>query len=202
MFDLLLIFVVVFLVNIIPAFMPPTWFVLAFFSAAYGTGVIELVLVGVFASTAGRYVLAKISGQATEHFLPRKQKSSVKYLKNFLAGEPWPMLSGITFVYSLSPLPSNVIFIVAGAARLPLLPVLGGFFAGRLISYSILTSLVVGVVSINQLLSPEYLAVDMIGLAAAVALLLVDWRRLIKHTIENEKRRRAEEGIRNVFKER
>jgi len=199
MFDPLLLFVVVLLVNVIPAFMPPTWAVLSLFAIAYGGPIAELVAVGAIASTLGRYVLARISGPLSDRFLPRKQKSSIKYLKGFLGGESWTVTSIISFVYSLSPLPSNTMFIVAGAARIALLPVLGGFFIGRLISYSILTALVASSISISQLLSPAYIVMDIIGLAAAVALLLLDWKVLIHGAIEHEKKRRAEEGVRRLF---
>jgi membrane protein YqaA with SNARE-associated domain len=204
MFDPLLLFGAVFLVNVIPAFMPPTWMLLSLFAALYGVPVLDLVVIGAVASTSGRYVLARASGPLGDRFLPRKQKKSIKYLKNFLSGEPWTTTGLVSFLYSLSPLPSNTMFIVTGAARISLVPVLGGFFIGRLISYAVLTSVAINVVSaesiLNPLLNPAYLVMDIIGLAAAVGLLLIDWRHFIHGTIENEKKRRAEEGMREVFK--
>jgi hypothetical protein len=43
-----------------------------------------------------------------------------------------------TLVYSLSPLPTNYLFIASGVSALELLPVLGGFAIGRFISYAVL----------------------------------------------------------------
>jgi len=204
MFDPLLLFAAVFLINVIPAFMPPTWMLLSLFATLYGVPIADLVVIGAVASTSGRYVLAKASGPLGDRFLPRKQKKSIKYLKNFLSGEPWTTTGLVSFLYSLSPLPSNTMFIVTGAARISLLPVIGGFFIGRLISYAVLTSIAMNVVSaehlLNPFLNPAYLVMDIIGLAAAVGLLLMDWKQLIHGTIEGEKKRRAEEGIREVFK--
>ena len=204
MFDPLLLFAAIFIVNVIPAFMPPTWMLLSLFATLYGVPVIDLVVIGAFASTSGRYVLAKVSGPLGDRFLPGKQKKSIKYLKNFLSGEPWTITGFVSFLYSLSPLPSNTMFIVTGAARIPLPPVIGGFFIGRLISYAVLTSIAMNVVSaehiLNPLLNPAYLAMDVVGLVSAVALLLIDWKQFIYGTIEGEKKRRAEEGMREVFR--
>ena len=204
MFDPLLLFGAIFLVNVIPAFMPPTWMLLSLFATLYGVPIADLVVIGAVASTSGRYVLAKASGPLGDRFLPRKQKKSFKYLKNFLNGEPWTTTGFVSFLYSLSPLPSNTMFIVTGAARISLVPVLGGFFIGRVISYAVLTSVAANVVSVeyilNPLLNPAYLVMDIVGLSAAVGLLLMDWRHLIHGTIEQEKKRRAEEGVREVFK--
>lgn len=201
MFNPLLLFVVVFVINAIPILMPPTWAVLSLFELTYGGSVVELVVVGAIAATLGGCVIAKVSGPICDRFLPRRQKRNIKYLKNFLRGEGWMVTSIISFIYSVSALPSNMIFIVAGATEIDLLPVLGGFLIGRLIAYAVLITVVSSAISVHHLFGPIYIIMGIIGFMAAVLLLFLDWKSLIHGAVEHEKKRRAEAGVRQVFKE-
>jgi hypothetical protein len=54
----IILFALVFLINVIPAFMPPTWMILSYASIRYGIPFIPTVCIGVVAATLGRYVLA------------------------------------------------------------------------------------------------------------------------------------------------
>ena len=59
---LLVLFFVVFALNVIPAFAPPTWMTLSFIGLTVpSVHVISLALVGATAATLGRVVLAKLS---------------------------------------------------------------------------------------------------------------------------------------------
>lgn len=203
MFDYLIVFFSIIVINAIPAFMPPTWTVLFLLSFMFHIPIIELAIIGAAASSIGRYILAIYSGPLADRFLPKQQKKSVKYLKNFLSYEGSAMPFFVSFLYALGPLPSNVLFILVGAAHVELKSVLSGFCIGRLISYGVLVSIskeLVKSVSLAQLFSPGYLLLDALGLFVAVAILFMDWEKLIKKLIEREKTRRAELGVRELFK--
>lgn len=190
----------VFMINVIPAFMPPTWMVLSIFVVTYQLPVIDVVILGAIASSFGRYILAIYVAPISDRYLPRKQKRNIKYLRNFLRYERGFIPFIITFIYALGPLPSNTLFIVAGVAQLNLLEIVSGFFLGRLISYGIIVGIAKTFVTVEQLISPLSLFVDFVGLIAAFIILFADWEKIVKNMIEREKRRRAEEALREVFK--
>ncbi len=59
---LALLFLLIFGLNVIPAFAPPTWMALAFVGFRFpGTSPLLLALVGAVAATSGRLVLARLS---------------------------------------------------------------------------------------------------------------------------------------------
>jgi len=203
MLNYLAVFVIVAVVNAVPAFMPPTWTVLFVLSFLFNLPILELAIVGAVASSLGRFILASYSGPLADRFLPKRQKKSVKYLKNFISYESPAVPFLVSFLYALGPLPSNVLFILTGAAHIEIKSILGGFFIGRLISYGVLVSIskeIVKSVSVSQLFTPGYIALDLIGLMIAVGILFMDWEKLIKKMIEREKSRRAELGMRELFK--
>ena len=60
-FVFLVIFLVVFVLNVVPIFAPPTWSVLSFIAIRFNSNIIILAVVGAVAATLGRLVLAKLS---------------------------------------------------------------------------------------------------------------------------------------------
>lgn len=48
---------IVYIVNIIPLFMPPTWLMLAFFSIHYHLYTIPVIIIGAISATFGRVTL-------------------------------------------------------------------------------------------------------------------------------------------------
>ena len=56
-----IIFLVVFVLNVIPILAPPTWSVLSFIAIRFNSNIILLAVVGAVAATLGRLVLAKLS---------------------------------------------------------------------------------------------------------------------------------------------
>jgi hypothetical protein len=53
---------VVFGINLLPAFGPPTWAVLVLYRLNSNLAAVPLVLVGAVAAASGRFVLATVSG--------------------------------------------------------------------------------------------------------------------------------------------
>ena len=134
---LFLLFGLIFGLNVIPAFAPPTWMALAFIGFEFpATNPVLLALVAATAATLGRITLAKLS-----HWLLREKLLSGAHRKNIdiIKGrlEKRTVLTvGLFLFYAFSPLPSNFLFIAYGLTGLPLLRVALPFFIGRTASYS------------------------------------------------------------------
>ncbi len=128
------------LVNIVPAFAPPTWILLSIFEINNPSlNSFVLALFGVIGSVSGRFVMYLYS-TIVGKYVPRKQADNLNYFKKFVMERRLGVFEA-TFLYSLSPLPSNFLFITFGISRAKVLPVLVGFALGRLVSYSILVYL-------------------------------------------------------------
>lgn len=133
------IFALVFGMNIVPLVMPPTWRVLASLVAAYpDLNPLVLAFVGATASLGGRFVLMVLSS-GSRKMMNEKRKHSIDIVHNYLQGKKYAYFI-LTFLYSLSPLPSSVLFIGYGVMRTRDIGIFIGFWLGRIISYFVLVS--------------------------------------------------------------
>jgi len=133
-----LLFILVFILNVVPAFAPPTWITLSFlgFSMPH-VPIGALALIGATAATLGRVTLAKLSrAMVPRRFLDEPTRKNIGAIKDGL--EKRRVFTFATFLaYTLiSPLPSNYLFIAYGLTTLRLAFVAFPFFVGRLASYS------------------------------------------------------------------
>ena len=133
--ELALALAVVFAVNLLPAFGPPTWAVLVFFSLDFGLPAAPLVLGGALAAASGRLVLAG----AARRLRPRLASARIERLDRAQAalGASRRRTAACLGLFALSPVPSGQLFFAAGLMTVPLMPLTGAFFAGRLVSYSL-----------------------------------------------------------------
>ena len=182
--------IIVFLINVIPAFMPPTWAVLSAFYISTPQNIFALILIGVTASTCGRFFLAKISEKITSKFANKNKKREFDAIGHKLEGKAFQKFI-FTFIYALSPLPSNALFIAFGATKTRLREVLAGFFVGRFISYLFL------VFTTNQVFASleattqgagtlGTIMVEIIGVLAIIGFFFVDWNKLISLDMPGE----------------
>jgi hypothetical protein len=182
--ELLIVVAVVFGVNLLPAFGPPTWAVLVYFRFRYDDiPVAVLVVAGAAAATAGRFVLARAFRRFGRR-LPAERTESLEVLGRALAQSKGGLVSSFVF-FAAAPVPSAQMFEAAGLARVRLGPLLTAFFVGRLVSYS----LYVGAASAahdkieklfqNGLTSPEAIATQLISITALVVVVKVDWPSVI-----------------------
>jgi len=174
---------VVFVANIVPAMMPPTWAILSFFYITYPQDIFVLVILGVTASTCGRFALAKLSGYVTERFASAKKKHEFEAINSKLQGKPIEKFI-FTFLYALSPLPSNALFIAFGATKTRMREVLSGFFVGRVISYLFLVFTTQKIFSsfestIMGSASTLTIAIEVVGVVIVIAFFFVDWNKII-----------------------
>lgn len=160
---------VVFAVNLLPAFGPPTWAVLVFFSLDFDLPAIPLVLGGALAAAAGRFVLASTSRRLRPHL----SVARVEHLDRAQAALSVNRLRAAAGLglFAVSPLPSGQLFVAAGLMTVPLGPLTTAFFAGRLVSYSLYVGAAtiaernLGSLLLDALTSP-------LGMALQVAMLI------------------------------
>lgn len=126
---------VVFAVNLLPAFGPPTWAVLVFFSLDFDLPAVPLVIGGALAAATGRFVLANASRRLRPHLSAARLESLDRAQRN-LSANRLRAAAGLG-LFAVSPLPSGQLFVAAGLMTVPLLPLTAAFFAGRLVSYSL-----------------------------------------------------------------
>jgi membrane protein YqaA with SNARE-associated domain len=174
----------VFAVNLLPAFGPPTWAVLVFFSVSYDLPPVPLVVGGALAAASGRLVLAWGAGRCRGRFSPERLES-LAAAREILAGDRRRAAGGLA-LFALSPVPSAQLFVAAGLLAVPLLPLTAAFFAGRLVSYSLyvggatLAADRLGDTFTGVFTSPAGIALQVAMLAGLVALLRVDWRAVLQ----------------------
>ena len=170
-------------VNLLPAFGPPTWSLLVFFRLNSDLAAVPLVLGGALAAASGRYVLAT----AARHFRSRLSDERREHLgaaEEMLVGSPRKAAAGLG-LFALSPIPSAQLFVAAGLLDVPLLPLTAAFFAGRLVSYTLYVSAAsladdtFGDVLRDSLTSPVGIALQFVLLGGLVALLRVDWTKVV-----------------------
>lgn len=132
-----LLFIVVFTLNVIPAFAPPTWVTLSFIGFSMpNIPVLALASIGATAATFGRITLAKLSHTIVRgRLLDAPTCANIDAIKDGLAKRR-VFTFGMFLVYAFSPLPSNYLFIAYGLTTLGLVSVAIPFFIGRFVSYS------------------------------------------------------------------
>lgn len=171
---------VVFGVNLMPAFGPPTWAVLVFFTLNGGEALAPLVLIGAGAAASGRLLLAlgfrRLGGHVSD-----RQRANLEAAGKMLGRDRKRSVAGLA-LFALSPLPSAQLFEAAGLIGVGLKPLTAAFFAGRLVSYTLYVGgahaaahTSAGQLLRSSLTSPWGIALQIALLAGLVALARFDW---------------------------
>lgn len=171
----LLLFSLVLLVGLIPAFGPPSWVFAVFFYHKYKLAFLVVVIVTAISTTIGRILLSLVT-KKLKRFLPNKILSNLEYAKDILERRrksTWLFIG----LFVVSPLPSAQLFEAVGLLQNNLLSLGGAFLIGRIISlsfYLLISTLVVQ--NISQLWSagltnPWILSVEIICILAVLILL-------------------------------
>jgi len=178
----LLLFAIVFGVNLLPAFGPPTWTLLVFSRLNWHLEPVAIVLIGAIAAMSGRYVLAV----GSRHFRDRlsgKRRANLAAADDLLfakKGRAWAVLA----LFVISPLPSAQLFVAAGLLDVALVPLTLAFFVGRLVSYSFYVAAATlaehqfGGVLRNALGSPWSIVLQLLLLAGTAAMPFVNWSQI------------------------
>lgn len=185
MADYAILFAIVLAVNLLPAFGPPTWTIIAFYGFSTDLSLWSLVVVGAIAAASGRLLLARFA-RASRGMLADSRVANLDALRAALADHRSSLWFALG-LFALSPLPSGQLFVAAGLTRAPLPTFTGAFFCGRLAAYSIYGS------AARELRGSEWatalrsqfadfgwIALELIALLLLVALFRVDWSRLLR----------------------
>ncbi len=180
----LVVLAVVFAVNLLPAFAPPTWAVLVWFAVSYHPQPAALVVLGALAAAGGRLVLALGARRARGRLSPERT-ARLGAASDALARSRGGAAAALGLFF-LSPLPSGQLFVAAGLLAVRLRPLLLAFLAGRLVSYSIYVTAgtaagaTLGGVIGDALRSPLGIALNVAMLLALALLVRLDWPRLLR----------------------
>jgi len=178
-------------INMIPAFMPSTWMVLAFFHIQFDLPILPLTLGGALFSGFGRIVLARASSLYTRYV--RKRDKELDEIKTYLDRRR-NRVGLAMFLYCLLPLPTNSLFVAAGMIEVSMVQAMIGFWAGRAIAdtfYVWSTSKAFG--SFGGVFEDYYqdwqaIALQLLWLAGALVLLVVPWPRWVFRWINRGER--------------
>jgi membrane protein YqaA with SNARE-associated domain len=173
-------------INVVPAFMPPTWSVLAVFHIMAGPPLLSLTVGGAAASAVGRVGLALLCRRFGDK-LPETDRTNARALGQFVnRHRRWR--EAIVFFYCLGPLPSNPLFIAAGIGRVPLLPVTIAFFVARAIADTFWVwsagkvSDDLGDVFLKNVTSWQAAAIQLAALALVVLIFRLPWAKWLGFT--------------------
>ena len=176
-----------FVINLLPAFGPPTWALLVFARFQWpDVPPAALIVGGALAATSGRLVLAvgtrKLSGR-----LSPERRANLEALGRTLSKSKTGVVASLA-VFVFSPLPSAQLFMAAGLAKVPLIPLGSAFFIGRAVSYTFyVTAATAAEETVRRLLnygeiSPSAIVIQLAGLAALILMIKMDWIRIIDWT--------------------
>ena len=182
--DYVILFAIVFAVNLMPAFGPPTWTIIVLYGLNSHLPAPAIVGVGAVAAAFGRFVLANAFRLLANH-VSEKTKANLRAAREALERNRRSGLIGLG-LFALSPLPSAQLFEAAGLTGVRLLPFTLAFFAGRLVSYSIyagsakaIEGLTLGDAFRDALSSPLGIGLQVLMLAGLVALAKVNWAKVL-----------------------
>jgi membrane protein DedA with SNARE-associated domain len=186
---LAVLFAVVLVINLAPAFAPPTWMAMSWvgFNLPQGSP-FAFALVAASAATLGRTILATFARALMRSRLIREaDRQNIDVVKTRLEKHK-TMTVGAFFFYALSPFPSNYLFIAYGLSGLPLGAVGAAFFVGRAASYSLWAHLgrfaATHIDSETQFegsyLSGYFIVTQFALLGVVYLLMKLDWRTLIE----------------------
>ena len=180
----LLFFALVLGINLLPAFGPPTWTIIALYALNSGLPFTALVLIGAAAAALGRLLLAfgfrLIGGR-----LSQQRRESLATARSALESRRRGTLIGLA-LFALSPVPSAQLFEAAGLMRIRLLGFTSAFFLGRLVSYALyaggartLRQSDLGQAFADALTRPVGVVIQIVAIGLLVLLARVDWAALL-----------------------
>ena len=132
------ILLVIFIINVIPAFMPPTWVLLSFVGFNFHLGNYSLAILAILAavaSSSGRAVLAIFSDKILRNkVISESTRKNMDVLKENIVKRQ-NLTRGFFLFYAFSPFPSGQLFLAYGLTDLKLRLAIIPFFLGRMSSY-------------------------------------------------------------------
>lgn len=181
----LLVFLGALLFDILPFPFFPAFTIMVFIQIIFDLNVWLVILIGVFGSVSGRYVLLLYSPYIGKKFLKASKNEDIQFLGEKMKENKWKAQL-IILAYSLLPLPSSAIFLGAGISKIKPIYILPAFFMGKFASDSIVV--LFGKYAfenaqhiIDQALSWKFIASIVLSFFLLFCLLFIDWRFLIQN---------------------
>jgi membrane protein YqaA with SNARE-associated domain len=175
---------IVFGVNVVPAFMPATWSLLAFFYLRYHLLFAPTIIIGAACATLGRIVLYALSKDFLQPHIPKKSRENLLVLGNYL-NKNQKLAVSFVLGYAFLPIPSNQVFIAAGLADVNITLIAFSFFIGRLISYSFWVSLSNRVAkNLETVIIRHYTKIgtpiaELISILLIILVILTPWKKIL-----------------------
>ena len=176
------IFLLLIAMNASPILMPPTWIVLSsFYTLDHRFDILWLSIVGATGALIGRMILMLIS-RFFRRFMGTERKSSLDVLADFLKKKKYGYFSA-SFLFAMTPLPSNMLFMAYGIMRAKNISLFAGFWIGRVIAYYIMIS--ISTVTLKPFLDlfddslTGILVTDIGSMATIVIFACINWNKLI-----------------------
>lgn len=189
MLTLAVLFLLILLLNLMPAFAPPTWMAMSWvgFNLPDGNPLI-FAIVAAGAATTGRVILATFARSLVRaRWMRQSDRENIDVATHWLRKHS-TLTAGAFFFYALSPLPSNYLFIAYGLSGLPLRIIAAAFFVGRAATYAIWAHL--GRLASTRLdvesglegtyLGGYFIVTQLALLGIVFALMKLNWRALLK----------------------
>jgi uncharacterized membrane protein YdjX (TVP38/TMEM64 family) len=173
------------LINLVPAFMPPTWSVVAFFAAPGGLPPLVLAVGCAIASTLGRTGLALTTRKLGLKLVTADMRTNLDALALFLREPRKHVLLGLIFMSPVSPFPSNQLFLAAGLTQVELRFIAPCFFVGRVVEYAVAAfaanraATTLAEVFGQELTSAHAIVIELASLVSIVVMAKIPWARLL-----------------------
>lgn len=174
---------IVFITNVVPAFMPSTWIIVCYFYIRFGLNIWILSALSAIFSGLGRYMLAGFSSKLSTRFLNSKSMQNVKFLGDVLKRHPkWTF--ALSFIWAIAPLPSNPFFIALGLSKVNIKVAILPFIVGRFLTYLFFAFYSkILYVSLkdsftDSFTNPINLLIAISGFALILLYVLIDWQYL------------------------
>ena len=168
--------------NASPILMPPTWIVLSsFYAIDPALNIPSLSIIGATGALIGRIILMYIS-RFFRRFIGTERKSSLDTLAEYMKKKKYGYFSA-SFIFAITPLPSNLLFMVYGIMRVKNISLFAGFWVGRAAAYYIMIS--ISTVTLKPFLElfddslVGILVTDVSSLVMIVIFACINWNKLI-----------------------
>jgi membrane protein DedA with SNARE-associated domain len=182
---LIILALLIFIINVIPVFMPPTWTILAFYYIHFHPPLFPTIIIGALAATMGRITLYYISKNHFRKFFSKENLNNYEALGDFFKKRQ-KLSIPLFLTYAFFPISSNYVYIAAGLAKIDIKILATCFFIGRLISYSFWVSAShIVFTRIEDIFSSHIsnisvLSVEVVGLLIVVSIGKIKWRKILK----------------------
>jgi len=178
----LIVIAVVFGINLMPAFAPPTWAVLVYFAFNQHLNNIALITLGVLSATIARLILALAFRRNQQRF-PRSYVENLENASTHLRRSKGHVAT-IWLLFFISPFSSAQLFEAAGLMKdVALKPLCLAFASGRILTYSVyvygasaLTATSLGQVIKNNITSPLAIAIQLLFIFGLIGAGLIKWK--------------------------